>query len=82
MFLWAPPQFPLDLARVDGITPVMPIPIFHMRDQAPTTTLRIRLQFIPQAAQRMHDVQVGFLVPAADVVGLSRASCIQQAPCG
>ncbi len=66
-----PAQFAFDLARIDGVAAVMARAVRDMGDQACVAALGRRPQLVEQGADRAHDVDVGLLVPAADVVGLA-----------
>jgi hypothetical protein len=78
-----PAKLPLDLARVDGVTPIVAGPVGDVADLfAVGFAVGTRTQFVEQRADRMDDFEIGLLVPAADVVGLARTAGIQDAPDG
>src|SRR5687767_7118194 len=73
-FLGSPTEFTLDLARIDGVTKIMPRPILDERNQLAITLDTDRLvgrQFFEQITQGFHNLEIGFLVMAADVVGFA-----------
>src|SRR6202789_4016348 len=73
-FLRPPTQFAFNLPRIHGIAPVVSRAVLHEGDQFASRPSRPRRHFIHDIANRVHDLQVGLLIPTADVVGLSRNS--------
>src|SRR5262249_42878006 len=67
-----PAELTLDLGGVDGIAPVVPRPVLHEGDEPPARSLWRGRHLVEQVAERVDDVQVGPLAPAADVVRLPR----------
>src|ERR1700733_11672081 len=61
----------LQLAGVDRITAVVARTVCHIRDLVAVRAGRLRTLLIEQIAQRMHDLEILLLVPAADVVRLA-----------
>ena len=76
--LWPPVKFTLDFARIDGITAIMPGPVSDELDLF-FIGLRSRLQFIEQATQGMHHVEVRLLIPTSDVIGFTELTGFQHA---
>src|SRR4029077_12180676 len=66
-----PAQFNFDLRSINGVTPVVAWAIGDKRDQASARSMRGGFQPIEQLADRLHDVQIGALVAASDIVGLA-----------
>ena len=72
-FCRTPAQRFFDLAGVNGVAAVVARPVFHKAD-----LLAVRAaaspgpQLIEQAANGVHDVDIGLFVPAAYVVHLAR----------
>ena len=67
-----PAEFPLDLAGIDGIAAIMSGPVLHEGDLAGIgKTIGTRLQVVEDCTKHMHDLEIGLLVPATDIVGLT-----------
>src|SRR5208283_1625113 len=77
-FLRLPSQFAFDLAGVHGIAPVVAGTILHVRDECPPGAFRTWRKLIHQVADRLHDFDIRFLVPTADVICLSRPPAPQH----
>src|SRR4029077_8307933 len=74
-----PPQFPLDLAGVNRITPVMTRSILDEGDELAVRHHRVvRPELVEKGADRGHNVEVWLLILASDVVGLSDSSSGQH----
>lgn len=70
-----PAELTLDLARIDGIAAVMARAILDVGDLFLVgLAIDTRTQFVKKAADGLDDVDVGFLVPAANVVGFPYAA--------
>ena len=67
----APTQFTLDLACIDRVAAIMARPIGYVGDEPGIASGRVRSQFIQQSTDAADDLDVGLLVPAADVVSLA-----------
>jgi hypothetical protein len=78
--------FALNLARIDSVAPVAARPILHVGDELGAAVHGLPgggaghasccgwRQLVQQRARRVHDLQVGLLVPATDVVDLAQAA--------
>ena len=74
-----PAQLLLDLACIDGITPVVPRAVGDKGNlQVVGFAISARLQLVQQGTHGVHDVQIGHLVPAAHVVRLTRLAGFQH----
>ncbi len=68
-----PAQFPFDLARVDGVAPIVTRTILHEIDLGfVAAAVGLGAQFVQQGADSVHDLDVGLFVPAAHVVGIAQ----------
>jgi len=78
-----PAEFAFEFARVYGVAAIVAGAVLHEGD-----LLRVRLavgarrKLVEDGAQGLHDFEVGFFVPAADVVGLAHAACGEHAADG
>ena len=73
-----PAQLALQLAGINGITAVMSRTVGHISDLTGITgAVGLRPQFVQQLANRVHDFDVGLLIPATHVVGLAQPACLQ-----
>ena len=68
-----PAQLALNLARIDRIAAIMAGTIGDKGNLlAVGYAVCARAQFVEQGTNGMHDVEVGFFVPAADVINLAQ----------
>ena len=78
-----PAQITLDLARIDGITAIVPGAVFHKCDLI-TVGLAVfeRSQLVQGGANGLHHFQIGFFVVAAHVVSFTNDAFVQHASDG
>src|SRR5579872_6795366 len=76
-----PIQFPLNLARVHGITPVVARPILDVGNQLAVRDNGIRgTQFIKSRADGVHDLKIWLLISSTDVIGLADFPASENGP--
>jgi hypothetical protein len=75
-FLSTPAKFSFYLGGIDRITPVMARAILHEAYKAAARSTLSWLQTIEEIADRRYNLEVGVLIPAAYIVGMTDApSC-------
>src|SRR5215813_9358707 len=74
----APTRLAPELRGVHRVAPVVAGAILHELDQLLIAARLARTRLVEQRAKRFHDLQVGLLAFAADVVGLAGASLLQD----
>src|SRR6202008_4955026 len=67
-FLRLPSEFSFDLACVHRVAAVVSGPISDKRDQAAAPGFGGGSHLVDQVADRLHDLEIGLLIPAAHVV--------------
>src|ERR1035437_3121833 len=78
-----PDQLALELGAVDGVAAVMAGPGGDAGDlQRVRFPIGARLLPVEQRADGLHDLDVGFLVQAADIVGLTDPALLEHTPNG
>ena len=78
-----PAQFAFNLAGVDGIAAVVAGAVFDVGDLAAVALpVGAGAQFVEQSAHGVDDVDVGFFVPAAHVVGFTQLARFEHAADG
>lgn len=78
-----PAEFALELARIDGVAPVVAGAVGDVADLLFVgLAVGARAQFVEQRADGVDDLDVGLLVPAADVVGLAEPAGFEHAADG
>ncbi|KFB66919.1 MAG: hypothetical protein CAPSK01_003858 [Candidatus Accumulibacter vicinus] len=78
-----PAQFPLDLAGVDGVAAIVAGPVGDIADLFVVgLAVGTWSKLVEQRADRVYDVEIGFFVPAADIVGLAGTTGFKDAPDG
>src|SRR5438128_9785571 len=73
-----PAELAADLLDVHGVAPVVARAVLDEADQLAVAAAGARPRFIEDRAQRAHDVDVGALGLAANVVGLARAPLLER----
>ena len=74
-----PTQFGLEFAGIDGIAAVVSRTVGDIADLAGVTAaIGPRTHFIEQFANGLHDLDVGFFVPATYVIGLAQTPGLQN----
>src|SRR5690606_36784345 len=74
-FRRCPAQFALDLAGIDGVTPIVAGAVLHVGELAPiAATVSLGAQLVKQRAHGIDDLDIGLLVPDAHVVGFARTT--------
>ncbi len=78
-----PAQIAFNLARVNGVTPVVAGAVLHESDlRFIAAAVGLGAQLVEQRADGVHDLEVGLFVPAADVVGFTQAAGFEHAADG
>src|SRR4051794_2717569 len=73
-----PSQFAFDLTGVDRISAIVPRPILHEINQLTARSFPAWQYFVDQIANHLHDLKVGLLVAASNVIALSRPSATED----
>src|SRR5438445_4530937 len=66
-----PAEFTLEFAGVDGVATIVARTILDEGDLVGVGARVLRPQFVQQIAHGVHDLDIGLLVPAADVICLA-----------
>src|SRR5476649_442783 len=72
-----PAEFAFKLSRINCITAIMARAIGHVGDLVTIRTTCLGLEPVEQVSQRMHDVEILLLVPAANVVRLAGFAALE-----
>ena len=75
---WLPTQFLLKLARVDGITHIVPLSISYVGDKVHILAFLSAEQSINGLDDHLDDVDVLPLIETADVVGLGNLTLVEN----
>ena len=80
-FCRSPAEFAFCLAGIDRIATIMTGAVGDKRNELAVRTFP-RREFIQQSAQRVNHIDVGFFIPATDVVGLAGTTGFEHTPQG
>ena len=75
---WLPPQFLLQLSRVDGITHIMTLSVCYISDEIHILAFLSAEQSIHGLDYHLDDIDVLPLVETADVVGLGNLTLVEN----
>ena len=75
---WLPTQFLLQLARVNGITHIVPLSVCYISNQIQVSTLRTTEQSINGLDNHLDDIDVLPLVETTDVVSLGNLTLVEN----
>lgn len=65
-----PSQLPMDFGRINGVTQIMPLTVFHKDNQV--------FRFPKLMTDQSHDIDVSHLIVTADIVDLSDTPLMQN----
>ena len=75
---WLPAEFLLELARIDGITHIVPLSVCYISDQIQVSTLRTTEQSINGPDNHLDDIDILPLVKTTDVVSLGNLALMEN----
>ena len=75
---WLPAEFLLELARIDGVTHIVPLSVCYISNQIQVSTLRATEQSIHGLDYHLDDIDVLPLVETADVVSLGNLTLVEN----
>ena len=75
---WLPTQFLLELARIDGVTHIVPLSVCYISNQIQVSTLRTTEQSIHGLDNHLDDIDVLPLIETADVVSLGNLALVEN----
>ena len=82
-FLWLPAEFLFKLTGIDGVAAVVARTILNEGDLCGVAlAIGTWFEFIEDGAEGVNDVEVGFFVPATNVVGLTQFTGFEHATDG
>jgi hypothetical protein len=75
-----PAEFALNFRSINCIPPIVTRPVFNEGNQFLRVAAQLRCEFVNQITDQFHDVDIGPLIVAADVVGLCILAASQYLP--